>query len=157
MAKVPPCKAVIILSRPSFFFGELAQARNMPQQWQSQLLNLRNHQGTSPVSSMVGCPYIGIDIKRIFMFNVIDCVCPRPGVWISINNIEWINSSVKEKDKNHISLNVEPKRWYKWTRLQTRNRFTDIENRLLVAKGEVGGGEMDWEFGISRCKQLYIK
>ena len=30
--------------------------------------------------------------------------------------------------------------------------FTDIENRLIVAKGE-----MDWEFGISRCKLLYIE
>ena len=27
----------------------------------------------------------------------------------------------------------------------------------MVAKGEVGGGGMDWEFGISRCKLLYIE
>ena len=33
----------------------------------------------------------------------------------------------------------------------------DIENRLIVAKGEGGGGGMDWEFGISRHKLLYIK
>ena len=33
----------------------------------------------------------------------------------------------------------------------------NIENRLVVAKGEGGGGEMDWEFGISRCKLLYIE
>ena len=33
----------------------------------------------------------------------------------------------------------------------------DIENRLVVAKGEGGGGGMDWEFGISRHKLLYIK
>ena len=26
----------------------------------------------------------------------------------------------------------------------------------MVAKGEGGGGGMDWEFGISRCKLLYI-
>ena len=31
-----------------------------------------------------------------------------------------------------------------------------MENRLVVAKGEGGGGGMDWEFGISRCKLLYI-
>ena len=29
---------------------------------------------------------------------------------------------------------------------------TDIENRLVVAKGEGGEGGMGWEFGISRCK-----
>ena len=27
----------------------------------------------------------------------------------------------------------------------------------MVAKGERGGGGMDWEFGISRCKLLYIE
>ena len=33
--------------------------------------------------------------------------------------------------------------------------LTDTENRLVVTKEGVGGG-MDWEFGISRCKLLYI-
>ena len=32
----------------------------------------------------------------------------------------------------------------------------DIENRLVTEKGEVGGEEMDREFGISRGKLLYI-
>ena len=32
-----------------------------------------------------------------------------------------------------------------------------IENKLVVAKGQGGGGGMDWEFGISRCKLLYIE
>ena len=35
---------------------------------------------------------------------------------------------------------------------------TDIENRLVVAKeGRVGKGGMNWEFGTSRCKLLYIE
>ena len=38
-----------------------------------------------------------------------------------------------------------------------RNRLTDLEKELMVAKGEDGGGVMDWEFGISRCKLLYIQ
>ena len=33
---------------------------------------------------------------------------------------------------------------------------SQTENRLVVAKGEGGGGGMDWEFGISRCKLVYI-
>ena len=41
--------------------------------------------------------------------------------------------------------------------LWNRNGLTDIENRLVVAKGEVSGGGMDWEFGVSRCKLLYIE
>ena len=42
--------------------------------------------------------------------------------------------------------------------LSMKQKQTDIENRLVVAKEEGGGGErMDWEFGISRCKLLYIE
>ena len=29
-------------------------------------------------------------------------------------------------------------------------------NRLVVVKGKGGGGEMDGEFGVSRCKLLHI-
>ena len=39
---------------------------------------------------------------------------------------------------------MESKIWQKCTYLQNRNRF-DIENRLVVAKGEVGGrGVVGW-------------
>ena len=33
----------------------------------------------------------------------------------------------------------------------------DIENRLVVAKGERVGGGMEWEVGVSKCKLLYIE
>ena len=33
----------------------------------------------------------------------------------------------------------------------------DIENRLVVAKGEGVGGGMQWEVGVSRWKLLYIE
>ena len=36
-------------------------------------------------------------------------------------------------------------------------RDSDIENKLVVAKWEGCWGRMDWEFGISRCKLLYIE
>ena len=36
-----------------------------------------------------------------------------------------------------------------------RNRLLGIELGLVVAKGKVGMGRMDWEFGISRCKLVY--
>ena len=29
-----------------------------------------------------------------------------------------------------------PKKWHKWTYLQSRNRLRDIENKLRVTKGE---------------------
>ena len=47
--------------------------------------------------------------------------------------------------------------WHKWTYLWNRNRLTDIENRLVVAKWEGVGGGMEWEVGVSRCKLLYIE
>ena len=40
--------------------------------------------------------------------------------------------------------------------LQNRNRFTDIENKPIVTKGERGGG-INSEFGINRYTQIYIK
>ena len=50
---------------------------------------------------------------------------------------------------------MEPKTRHKCTYLQNRNRLVDIENRLVVAKGERGGRGMDWEFGVGRCKLLH--
>ena len=41
--------------------------------------------------------------------------------------------------------------------LQNRNRLTDIENRLVVAKRDKGGNELDWEFGVNRCKLLHLE
>ena len=46
--------------------------------------------------------------------------------------------------------------WYKLTYLQNRNRVTDVENKLMVTKGESGGG-INWEIGIDICTLLYIK
>jgi len=37
-----------------------------------------------------------------------------------------------------------------------QNRLKDIENRLVVAKGE-GVGGMDWEFGVSRYRLLHLE
>ena len=33
----------------------------------------------------------------------------------------------------------------------------DMENGLMVAKGQEGGSGMDWEFGVSRCKLLHME
>ena len=50
---------------------------------------------------------------------------------------------------------VESQIWHKRTYLQNRNRLTDMENRLVFAKGEGCERGMDCELGISRCKLLY--
>ena len=37
-----------------------------------------------------------------------------------------------------------------------KNRLTDIENGLAVAKGEGGGEEKNWEFRINRLNTYLI-
>ena len=39
------------------------------------------------------------------------------------------------------------KNWYRRSYLQSRNRYTDVENKRMDTKGERGGG-MNWEIGI---------
>ena len=46
---------------------------------------------------------------------------------------------------------------YKRTYLQNRNRVTDVENKLIVTKGEIGGGGINWEMGTDIYTLLYIR
>ena len=36
-------------------------------------------------------------------------------------------------------------------------RLADVENKLMVAKGEEGGSGMDGEFGVGRYKLLHLQ
>ena len=71
--------------------------------------------------------------------------------------------SQTEKDKHHtISLICGiPKKWCKWTSLQTRNRLIDFENKLMVTKGDRewwwGGVGMDWGLEIGTCTLLCVE
>ena len=65
--------------------------------------------------------------------------------------------SKSDRESNTIwyHLYVKSKMWHKWTYLWNRSRLTDVETRLVVVR--IGGREgMDWEFGIIRCKLLYL-
>ena len=46
---------------------------------------------------------------------------------------------------------------HKWTYLWKRNKLMDLENRLVVAKGEGRGGGIDREFRASRCKLFHLE
>ena len=57
----------------------------------------------------------------------------------------------------HLSCCGESKKkWYKWNYIQTKNRWTDRENKLVVTKRGKRGG-INEEFGINRYTLLYIK
>ena len=47
-------------------------------------------------------------------------------------------------------------KWYRWTSLQSRNRDTDVENKLMDTKGERGGwdelGDWDWHIYTTTYK-----
>ena len=61
-----------------------------------------------------------------------------------------------KKENYHMISYVESKMQHKWIYVQNRNRLTDIEKRLVVAKGEGVGEGMEWEVGVSRCKHLLL-
>ena len=84
-------------------------------------------------------------------------IMPFPATWMNLGII-ILSGVIRKIMTNTVwyHLYVESKIWCKLTYLWNRNRLWDIENRLMVAKGEGCGGEMDWEFGISRSKLLYI-
>ena len=41
--------------------------------------------------------------------------------------------------------------------VQNRNKLADIENKLMVTKGERQGRGMDWGFEIGACTLTYME
>ena len=41
--------------------------------------------------------------------------------------------------------------------LSTKQKYTHIGDRLVVAGGTRGEGGRDWECGVGRCKLLYLE
>ena len=68
-------------------------------------------------------------------------IMPFVATWMDLEII--ILSEVKSDRERQISYDITSmwnlKKWYKWTYLQNRNRLTDMENKLMVTKGERGG------------------
>ena len=83
------------------------------------------------------------------------------------NNAIWSNTdgprddhtkwSKSEKDKYHMSIPYVWNLKYDTNEVihKSRNRLTDIENRLVIANGRRGRGGMGWEFGVSQCKLVH--
>ena len=40
--------------------------------------------------------------------------------------------------------------------LCTKQKHTDLENRLVVSKWKCGREGMEWEFRVSRCANYYV-
>ena len=73
------------------------------------------------------------------------------------SNMDRLRAAKWRKKKANIvwyHLSVESQMWQKWTYLQNRNWLRNKE-QTCGCQGEMYGGEVDWEFGLSRCKLLH--
>ena len=77
--------------------------------------------------------------------------------WTDLETVIQIEVSQKEKNKyiNTYIWNLE--KWYRWTSLQGRNRYTDVQNKHMDTKGERVGGGMNWVIGIDTYTLIHIK
>ena len=70
-------------------------------------------------------------------------------------------STYKKRQIAHGNTRVEPNFFFKkrsnWTCIQNRKRLTDVENKLMVTKGERAAGGINWELEMNRYTLLYIK
>ena len=49
---------------------------------------------------------------------------------------EWSKSEIEKGTLYNITYMWNLEKWYRWTYLQSRNRDTDVENKLMDTKGE---------------------
>ena len=70
-----------------------------------------------------------------------DEIMPFAATWMDLEIIILSKSDRERQISYDVTYMWNLKKWCKWTYLQHRNRFTDIENKHMVTKGEKGGGE----------------
>ena len=78
-------------------------------------------------------------------------IMPLAATWMDLEIIILSEVSQKEKDKYHIT--------YMWNLKYDINELiskAESDSHLWLPRGWDGGG-VDWEFGVSRCKQLHIE
>ena len=102
------------------------------------------------------CPSMDEWIKKIWYIYTMEYysyikknkVISFAATWIELEIL--ILSDVRKRKTSTIRyrLHVESKIWHKWTYLQNRNRLTDMENKLVVAKGVKGGLGGTRSFGL---------
>ena len=93
------------------------------------------------------CPSNGEWIKKTWYIYTVEYypaikkhkIIPFAATWM---DLEIITLNKVRQISYDITYMWNLKKWYKWTYLpiKNRNRLTDIENRLMVTKGQRGGG-----------------
>ena len=100
-------------------------------------------------------------IKKIMYHEQVEFIPGMQGFFRICKSINVIHHINKLKNKSHIIISIDAEKAFCFfflfkNRCLFRNKFTSIENRLVIAKRWRWGG-MDWELGISRCKLSYIE
>ena len=65
-------------------------------------------------------------------------IMPFAATWMNLDVIILSKVSQRQLSYDITYMESKKKKWYKWTYLQNRNRLTDLEDKLTVAKGEEG-------------------
>ena len=77
-------------------------------------------------------------------------IMPFAATWMELEIIILIE--VKQRQISYNIYNTymwNLKKWYKWTYFQNRNRVTEIGNKFMVTKGEVGESKLGgWDCHI---------
>ena len=83
--------------------------------------------------------------KTMHLVNIFEsfirfCIKKTPlyGITMFKNHSKWSELDRERQISHDITLMWNLKEWYKWTYIQKENRCTDIENKLLVTKGQRG-------------------
>ena len=61
-------------------------------------------------------------------------IMPFAATWMDLESIILSEISQIENEVWHTFYVESKKKWYKWTYLQNRKRFTDLEKELMVAE-----------------------
>ena len=82
---------------------------------------------------------------------------PFAATWMDVEIIKL--SEVSQTEKRQLPYDItytgNLKKWYKGTYLQNRNRVTDVENKLMVTKGEGGGRDKLWDWDWHTHTTIY--
>ena len=83
---------------------------------------------------------------------------PLETTWIQLEIIILREVSQREKDKHHmISLICETSNMTQINLSMKQKQNPGHREQICGCQGGRAGGRMDWEFGGSRCKLLYIE
>ena len=88
-------------------------------------------------------------------YSAIKNKMPFTATWMELETLILSEVSQKEKDRYYMISLISGIENATQMNISTEKKIVDLENRLVIAKGE-GEGVGYWEFGVNRCKLLTL-